>query len=68
MGRMNTQASNHAGPLPLERSYLSLQEAFGQAIALEVALAGRRSEAVEQQGEGDVAGDGPGEAPVTGGC
>ena len=48
MARMNTQASNNAtGPLPLERSYLSLQEAFEQAISLEILLAGRKGAAVD---------------------
>jgi hypothetical protein len=35
----NTQSPAAGSALPLERSYLSLQDAFEQAIALEVLLA-----------------------------
>jgi hypothetical protein len=67
MERMKTHPSNHPGPLPLERSYLSLQEAFEQAISLEVALAGRRSEPMEPRAEGDAAAAEPSAPHLTGG-
>jgi hypothetical protein len=45
---MNKNARHTASEaLPLERSYLSLQEAFEQAISLEVLLARRRGAAVD---------------------